>query len=215
MSHLTKGRPESDAREPGSPKRNARQDRARNLPPRFNSRRPPPLAPKNDHSRVTHLCPDHAKARLRSSWRMCGMDPRPPRRYRQGADYRLCANQSWRTETLFRCGSHRLQTGYAGGSSLNHPNISPGTPDRGRLRYPICSADPGRLRAARCTGAGLHADVRWHGSLGKLLTLRSARLSRTSRTGAPRSFAGTCLTPPLKPRHQSSSMDHFPRRCRM
>ena len=149
------------------------------------TRRPPPLAPKDNHSRVTHLCPDHAKGRLCSDWRMCGMDPRPPRRYRQGADYRLCANQSRRTETLLRCGSHRFQTGYAGGSSFNYPNISPGIPDRRRLRYPFCSAHPGRLRAARCRGAGLHADVRWHGSLGKLLTLRPARFSRTSRTGAP------------------------------
>ena len=201
MSHLTKGRPESDAREPGSPKRNARQDRARNLPPRFNSRRPPPLAPKDNHSRVTHLCPDHAKGRLCSDWRMCGMDPRPPRRYRQGADYRLCANQSRRTETLLRCGSHRFQTGYAGGSSFNYPNISPGIPDRRRLRYPFCSAHPGRLRAASRRGASLCADVRWYGSLGELLTLRPARLSRASRTGTPQSSAGTCLTPPLEPRH--------------
>ena len=120
---------------------------------------------------------------------------------RQRAGYRLCPNQSRRTETLLRCGSHRFQTGYAGGSSLNYPNISPGTPDRRRLRYPFCSAHPGRLRATSRRGASLCADVRWYGSLGELLTLRPARLSRASRTGTPQSSAGTCLTPPLEPRH--------------
>lgn len=173
------------------------------------------MAPKDDCSRVSHLRPEHATARSYSDWRVCGMDPRPPRHHRQGAYYRLCTDQLWRAEALFPCGSHRLQTDYAGGTSLNRPNISSCTPDCRRLRYPFRSAHRGRLRAASRRGAGLCSDMRRHSSAGELLALRPARLTRTSRTGTSRSPAGTRVTPPLEPRHKPSAVGHFPRRCRM
>ena len=170
------------------------------------------MAPKDDCSRVSHLRPEHATARSYSDWRVCGWILGLPVITDKGPITAYAP---------ISCGERRLSSmrftsapdDYAGGTSLNRPNISSCTPDAEgfAILAPRIVVDCARL----VKGAGLCSDVRRHSSVGgfsRFDQLASRERAEQARHDLLRELASP---PPLERGTSSARWVISPRGCRM